>query len=226
MSAAPIRLILAGATGFAGNAVLEQALQDPGVAQVTVLTRRALTLSHPKLKQIRIADFTDYSRIPEQDLVADACIWCLGVSQTAVGKDEYVRITVDYALAAANALLARNPQLRFCFLSGSRADQQERSKVYYGRIKGRTERRLSELTPNAFHFRPAMIREPGGSVRPPRLARALVPLALVLDRFSEQVSVECRQLARCMLDVAKRGAAQRVFDNRQIKHWGGDGIDA
>ena len=45
-----------------------------------------------------------------------------------------------------------------------------------------------------------MIREPGGSVRPPRLA-------LVLDRFSEQASVECRRLARCMLDVARRGAA-------------------
>jgi uncharacterized protein YbjT (DUF2867 family) len=219
MTSAPIRLILAGATGFAGNAVLHQALADPAIARVTVLTRRVLDMSHPKLKQVRVDDFTDYSAIADDDLTADACIWCLGVSQTAVGKEAYVRITVEYALAGAQAMLARNPALRFCFLSGSRADQQERSKVYYGRIKGRTERLLSGLTPDAFHFRPAMIREPGGAVRPPLVARLLVPLALLLDRFSEQVSVECRQLAACMLDVAKHGHGLHVWPNREIRRW-------
>lgn len=57
-------------------------------------------MSHLKLKQVRIEDFSDYSAVPDEGLTADSCIWCLGVSQTAVGKDEYVRITVDYALAA------------------------------------------------------------------------------------------------------------------------------
>lgn len=221
MSAAPIRLILAGASGFAGNAVLQQALADPGIAQVVVLTRRLVEVAHPKLKQVRVADFLDYANIADADLTADACIWCLGVSQTAVDKHAYERITIDYALSAAKAMLARNPQLRFCFLSGSRSDQLERSRVYYGRIKGRTERLLSELTANAFHFRPAMIREPGGSVRPPRIARMFVPLALLLDLFSEQASVKCRQLAACLLDVAKHGAQQRIFDNATIKHWQG-----
>lgn len=219
MKQPPIRLILTGATGFAGNAVLQQALVDPVIERITVLTRRPLELSHPKLKQVQLTDFTDYSNIPGEDLIADACIWCLGVSQTAVGKDEYLRITVDYALAAARAMLAHNPRLRFCFLSGLHADQQERSKVYYGRIKGRTERLLSEAAPNSFHFRAAMIREPGGSVRPPLIARLLVPLALLLDHFSEQVSVECQQLASCMLDVAVNGADRQILDNRTIKQW-------
>lgn len=81
---APIRLILTGATGFVGGEVLRQALDCPEVERVTVLTRRPVELAHPKLLQVIVEDFTDFSQIDADALTADACIWCLGVSQTAV----------------------------------------------------------------------------------------------------------------------------------------------
>ena len=99
-----MKLILTGATGFAGGEVLKQALADPAVERVTVLTRRPLGLTHAKLNEVVLRDFLDYSAIRLDD--ADACIWCLGVSQSQVGKEQYVVITHDYAVAGAAAMIA------------------------------------------------------------------------------------------------------------------------
>jgi nucleoside-diphosphate-sugar epimerase len=116
-----MKLILTGATGFVGNEVLYHALEDANVESVTVLTRRPIRTAHAKLKELVLKDFLDYAPIREH-LMADACIWALGVSQTEVTKEEYIRITFDYTLAAARAMFAVNQQMRFCFVSGSGAD--------------------------------------------------------------------------------------------------------
>src|SRR6266478_3710777 len=148
-----MQIILTGATGFVGSEVLKQALADPSIELVTVIVRRSVGVTNPKLKEIILKDFLDYSKVAES-LKADACIWCLGISQTEVSKEEYIKITFDYTLTAARAMLAVNPNLRFCFLSGRAADQDEKSISLYGKVKGRTEKELSKLSPNVFNFRP------------------------------------------------------------------------
>jgi hypothetical protein len=104
----------------------------------------------------------------------DACIWALGVSQAAVSEVDYITITYDYAIAAAQAMVAANPDLRFCFVSGRGADQNEEARTLFGRIKGRTERRLAELIPSSVSFRPAYIR-PTKASGPRRDLRASSP---------------------------------------------------
>lgn len=116
-------------------------------------------------------------------------------------------------------MLALNPEIRFCFLSGSRADQEEQTSIYYGKIKGRTEKALSQLTSNAFHFRPAVIRATRPEHKIPLVQRIGGVIAIPFDWFSEQVSVSCVQLAHCLIDVAKQGADRNIFDNAAIKHW-------
>lgn len=212
-----MRLILTGATGFAGGEVLRQALDDPAIEQVTVLTRRASGRTHPKLHEIIQADFRDYSAVDFAS--ANGCIWCLGVSQTAVDEAAYVAITHDYALAAAQAMWAANPGLRFCFLSGRGADQQEQARTLFGRIKGRTERELAALSPNVTSFRPAYIK-PTRATGPRRdFARYLAPIGTVMSWISDSLSVDCDRLARCMIDVAKGATADPVLDNHAIRAW-------
>lgn len=212
-----MKIILTGATGFAGGEVLRQALLDPEIEQVTVLTRRTLGLSHAKLKELIVSDFLDYSSV---DLSGhDACIWCLGVSQTQVRETEYIRITFDYTLAAARAMYAANPQLRFCFLSGRSADPDEQQKALFARIKGRAERQLAELGRPAFFFRPAYIRPTALSGPRKDLARFFTPFGTLLSLLSKDFSVDCDQLARCLLGVAKHGSNVSVLENRLIRAW-------
>lgn len=211
-----MKIVLTGATGFVGSEVLRQALNDSSIEQIIVLTRRSIGISNPRLNEIILQDFLDYSSIADH-LKVDACIWCLGVSQTAVSKEEYIKITLDYTMAGARAMLAANPQMRFCFLSGRGADQDEKSLSLYGKIKGRTEKELSKLSPNVFNFRPAFIRPARPGQQRPLVPRLFGPIAWVVDHFTDDFSVASGTLAHCLLGVAKAGAEQAIIDNRSIR---------
>ena len=174
-------------------------------------------MSNPRLKEILLEDFLDYSRIKD-DLRVDACIWCLGISQTEVSREEYIKITFDYTLAGARAMLADNPSMRFCFLSGRGADQDEKSLSLYGKIKGRTEKELSKLSPNVFNFRPAFIRPARPGQKRPLVPTLFAPIAGVVDHFTDDFSVDSGTLAGSLLRVAKVGAEKTILDNRSIRH--------
>jgi uncharacterized protein YbjT (DUF2867 family) len=178
-----VKLVLTGATGYAGGEVLRQALDDPEVERVTVVGRRALGRAHQKLLEIVLGDFLDYS------------------------------------LAAATALRAAQPGLRFCFVSGRGADPGEKAGALHRDIKGCAERRLFELGREIYTFRPAYIR-PTRATGPRRdVARFLAPTGSLLAWWDEDLAVDCDRLAACLLDVAKHGAGERVLENRAIRTW-------
>lgn len=212
-----MNILLTGATGFAGGEVLRQALADPDIKRVTVLTRRSVRLAHPKLQEILMRDFLDYS---ELDLAGyTACIWCLGTSQAGAAEPAYTRVTLDYPLAAARAMFAANPRLRFCFVSGRSADPTEQRRSLFARIKGRAERQLSELAGQLFVFRPGYIRPTTRSGPRKDLARFLAPIGTLFSLLGADYSVDCDQLARCLLDVAKRGAERALLVNSELRSW-------
>jgi uncharacterized protein YbjT (DUF2867 family) len=213
-----MKLILTGATGFAGAEVLRQALADPSIERVTVLTRRSLGLTHAKLREVIVADFLEYDRATLAD--ADACIWCLGVAQSAVSEAEYIRITHDYAVTALKAMLAVNLRLRFCFVSGFSADPGEQARSLQARIKGRTELALSRVAPaNVFNFRPGYIAASTGSGPRKDFGRYAAPIAWVMGLFIKDFKIECDQLARCLIDVARNGASEHLLMNKTIIEW-------
>ena len=212
-----MRIILTGATGFAGGEVLRQVLLDPAISSITSLVRRPSGIPHAKLTEIILPNFLDYSVV---DFAGhDACIWALGVSQTAVDEAAYIEITYDYMMAGAHAMLAANPDLRFCFLSGRGADQNEQARTLFGRIKGRTEKHLAELTPRAVSFRPAYIKPTKASGPRKDFARFLAPIGSLMALVSDTLAVDCDQLAHVMIDVAKHGSPEPVLDNMQIRNW-------
>jgi uncharacterized protein YbjT (DUF2867 family) len=212
-----MKLVLTGATGFVGSEVLRQALDDGAIDELLVMTRRATGRTHPKLKEIVRSDFLNYAGIDFAGY--DACIWALGVSQAEVSRDDYVRITLDYTRAGAAAMWAATPKLRFCFVSGRGADPTEQSRVLFAGIKGRAERMLSEMNPHTLIFRPAYIRPTARTGRPRGFARYFTPVGNLITRFDPDFSVDCDQLAACLLDVAKNGAAATLFDNQAIRLW-------
>ena len=216
-----IRLVIVGATGMVGGYALRYALDHPSLGTVTVIGRRELGISHPKLKEVLHRDFTDCSALVKPLSDQDAAIFCLGVYTGAVPGAEVRKITVDYTTEFARVFHASSPGAAFSFLSGSGADQTERSRMAFARYKGEAEKALLAAGFRRLYiFRPAYIypveprKEPNVSYR---LLRAIYPAFRVL--FPNQV-IRADDLARAMVDVAVEetdGRGGQVPENRDIR---------
>jgi len=214
-------LVLVGATGMVGGYALRCALEHPAVERVTVIGRRALGISHPKLKEILHRNFGDCSVLAEFLTHQDAAIFCLGAYTGAVTDAEFRRITVDYTIEFARVLHMSSPDAEFVFLSGQGADPTGKSRIAFARYKGEAENALLAAGFHAVYiFRPAYIypvtprKEPNLGYR---LLRAVYPLFRML--FPSRV-IRADDLARVMVDIAARGTKERtaqVFENNDIR---------
>jgi uncharacterized protein YbjT (DUF2867 family) len=215
------RLVIVGASGMVGGYALRYALDHPSVGVVTAVGRKKINISHPKLKEVLHGDFADCSALAKPLLDQDAAIFCLGVYTGAVPDAEFRKITVDYTVEFARVLRTSSPSAAFSFLSGSGADQTERSRIAFARYKGEAEKALLAAGfPRLYIFRPAYIypveprKEPNLSYR---LLRVIYPAFRVL--FPNQV-IPADDLARAMVDVAVRETRETggvVFENRHIR---------
>ena len=129
-----LAVVIFGATGTAGTGALRAAVADERVTEVRAVTRRPLPAAHPKVRNILCTDFADLTPITDAFEAVDACLFCLGTSvRNVAGEVEYRAIHVQYALAAARAMLARSPAATFVYLSG--AGTNRRSRMMWGRVK-------------------------------------------------------------------------------------------
>jgi uncharacterized protein YbjT (DUF2867 family) len=210
-------IIVTGATGTAGSSVIWQAIGDTGIEKVIALVRRPLPINHPKLQVIIQNDFLNYSNLTEPFKQADACIWCLGVSQTLVTKEEYIKLTYDYTIAAAEAMLKANPNITFVFLSGMGADSKEKSRTLFARVKGKTENTLQKMS-----FRKLYIARPGGIVpsHPRDNYHTKEKIAIVVVKLMASILpktvITSGQLAKAILTMVKFGADKVINENKDL----------
>lgn len=57
----PIKVIITGATGMVGEGVLLECLQNANVSGVLIVSRRHYDLEHPRLKELIIPDFFQWT---------------------------------------------------------------------------------------------------------------------------------------------------------------------
>jgi uncharacterized protein YbjT (DUF2867 family) len=211
-------IIVTGATGTAGSSVLWQAIADKDIDKVTALVRRPLSINNPKLQAIIQKDFMDYSNLADLFKQSDACIWCLGISQSLVSKEEYIKLTYDYTLAAAEAMLKANPSITFVFLSGMGADSKEKSKTLFAWVKGKTENALQKMP-----FKKLYIARPGGIVPShPRdnytfIEKVMVGVVKLMKLFAPKAVITSDQLAKAMLNMVKNGSDKIIHENKDLR---------
>ncbi|KAI1109106.1 putative nucleoside-diphosphate-sugar epimerase [Nemania sp. NC0429] len=149
-----MHLILTGATGLVGSGVLDAMIKTKDITKISILSRRPVPMADdakdPRINVIIHKDFTKYdSAVLDQLKGARGCVWALGISQTQVSKEEYVKITKDYALAATEAfgaLAHENEPFNFVYVSGGGATTKPgRFSPLYARVKGETEIALAAL---------------------------------------------------------------------------------
>jgi uncharacterized protein YbjT (DUF2867 family) len=213
-----VRVVIFGATGMIGQGVLRECLLDPEVTSVLVVGRSSTGKTHPKLREITHADFSDFGGL-EGDLGGlDACFFCLGVSAAGMSEEAYRRITYDTTLAAARTLVRANPELVFIYVSGAGTD--ERGRSMWARVKGRTENELLALTPQAYMFRPGFIQPLHGARSSTRLYRVLYtvlrPLFPVMRATLRSSFTTTERLGRAMINVVRSGAPTRMLEARDI----------
>jgi uncharacterized protein YbjT (DUF2867 family) len=210
-----------------GGLVLRYALSDSDVEAVTSIGRRATEVTDPKLREVECSDFTSFAPVADALKDQDVALFCLGAYTGTVPDAEFKKITVDYTVAFAEALLEGSPGAAFCLLSGQGADQSEKSRISFARYKGMAENALLALGFSRVHlFRPGYIypitprEEPNFSYR---LMRFLWPVA---RRIYPNLGVSSEELAKVMLQAGLAGTpnhASPVLENRDVRRLAGEG---
>lgn len=220
-----MRVLLFGASGMVGQGVLRECLLDPEVTQVVAAGRRPLGRSDPKLSDLIVHDFFDYSALEPQLAGFDACFFCLGVSSVGMSEADYRRLSYDLPLAAATVLARLNPQMTFTFVTGQGCDSTERGPIMWARVKGAAENALLKLPfKAAFMFRPGIIQPLYGvRSKTPIYNAAYVVLAPVLGLWrmvSPNGLTTSERVGKAMLAVAKRGAPSPWIEMADINRLG------
>ena len=211
-----LSVLLVGATGLVGRECLRLLLADAGFARIIVVTRRPLSpdVRSPKLE----THVVDFDHLNEYDALfaVDAIICALGTTIRQAGSRTRFR-TVDYEYPLAFARLGRRQGCEH-FLVVSALGANQRSRVFYNRVKGELEEALRGLTyPRLTIVRPSLLLGPRTELRlgeevAKRVTRWLGPL--VPRAFKP---VEARAVATALVNAARRNdSGVRVIESGEI----------
>lgn len=211
-----MNILLFGASGTAGNAVLQACLSANLVHEVRAIVRKPLHQQNVKLRTFVHTNYLDYSAVRVAFSGMDACLFCLGTSVTQVTREDFVKISHDYPLAAAKLLKEEAPNAIFHYISGAgtRAD----SKTFWSKTKGQTENELMELV-GADCWRPAFIDAKPSSTLP-RTFALFWPVFRLLKPFPS-LYVRGEDLGRAMLQATSENMRGRVIENKEIRQIAG-----
>ena len=206
-SSPPRRVLLAGATGLVGRALLHQLLADPMVGEVRALTRRALSRSEllgrgghpPGDERLQVCEI-DFERLDRHTELFEVDWVCCAMGTTlrkAGSRAAFRQVDFDYPFQMAQLARAHGArQLLLVSAMGADAD----SRVFYNRVKGELEDALSELDYESVCVaQPSLLAGERGEFRlAERLGLALG--FLMPERFKP---VQAAQVAAGLLAVAR-----------------------
>ena len=157
-STAPVRVLVAGATGLVGRAVLQCLAGDARLGAVTALVRQpAQAAGLPAGVRSAVLDFNTLGQAGQPGLPpTDWAVCCLGTTIKVAGSQAAFRaVDFDAVLAFARAAKVAGAN-RLAVVSALGADA--RSAVFYNRVKGDMEQALRALgLPQLVIVRPALL---------------------------------------------------------------------
>ena len=211
-------LVVAGATGLVGQAVLHQATRDPHWGRVVAVVRRPPTPAERGRAEALVVDFDRLGEHADA-LRADAVVCALGTTRRQAGSAAAFR-RVDYEAVLALARVARAQGARH-FLLVSATGANPRSALLYNRVKGEVEAAVSALGyPCLTILRPSLLL---GQRREFRLGEAIAkPLAWLAPARLRPIHADT--VARAILRAAGEAAPGRqVLASAAVEALGGAG---
>ncbi|MXV15642.1 NAD-dependent epimerase/dehydratase family protein [Hufsiella ginkgonis] len=211
----PLKVIITGATGMAGEGVLLECLQNDAVSEVLMVNRKHSGIKHARLKELIVPDFLEVEAYSTSLEGYDACFFCAGISSVGMSEEKYTLITYDTTMRFAKTLVAINPGMVFNYITGSHTDSTEKGKLMWARVKGRTENDLMKLPFKAqYNFRPGGM-EP---VKGQKNAKAIyVAIIRIIRFFSSKGIISLHELGRAMINAVIKGYPKQVLEISDIK---------
>lgn len=198
-------VVIAGATGLVGRALLALLVGERHVGALTALVRRRVPAfsMHPGITQ-QIVDYANLDALP----VTDDAFCCLGTTIKAAGSQAAFRaVDFDAVLAFARAARAAGAT-RLGVVSALGADAN--SRVFYNRVKGEMEAAIGTLGYDSVVIvRPSLLlgdREALGQPQRPaeRLAARLTgPLGGLIP--ARVRPIEADVVARALMRAVQQG---------------------
>ena len=214
-----VALVL-GSTGVVGDAIVRTAIEDARFRRVVAVSRRPLTLEHPRLDVRMLTDFTTFAPLEGTLAAVDVVLCALGISwyQVAAGPQtrefQYRQITHDYVMACARVASIANAAVRFCFVSGHGASLT--SSQAWARIKAETEKDLEAMFGTRLTiFRPGYVHPVRGRERSywgDAVMRPFMPFRQAMSRWI----TDSDEVARAVVYAATGGSVERPSENRAI----------
>ena len=210
-----MKVIITGTTGMVGEGVLFECLQNIKVSEILSISRKEITVNHPKLKQLIVQDFTKLDDYKTEISGYDACFFCAGISSVGMKEDQFTQITYDTTIAFAKTVLANNPNLTFCYVSGRGTDITEQGKTMWARVKGKTENELMKMPfKNEFNFRPAaMLPFPNQQY----VNKFYTFIANVFKIFTPSSVLTLSEVGKAMINAVDKNGVKANLEIKDIK---------
>ncbi|MBT2619887.1 NAD-dependent epimerase/dehydratase family protein [Chryseobacterium sp. ISL-6] len=213
-----MKIIITGATGLVGEGVLLVCLENQVVKEVLIISRKPLTLTHEKLKELIVEDFATIKNYRQDLENYDGCFFCAGASAVGENEESFTRKTFGFVVPFAEILSQINPAMTFIYVSGNRTDSTEKGKAMWARVKGRTENALLKLSFKAvYNFRPGFMKPVKGqkNVRSVyRIFEVLSPLWYLL--FPNWICT-MREVGLAMINCVSKGYKTPILEVKDIK---------
>ena len=209
-------LLVAGASGLVGSALLRRLLAGAGGPKVVSVVRRPLGRPSPRLVEV-VADFSRLEQAAVPPVEAAFC--ALGTTMAKAGSEAAFRAVDLDAVAAFARFARRSGARRFLLVSALGADRA--SKAFYNRVKAEAEEAVKEVGFDGVAlFRPSLLLGDRAESRPAERA-AVVASGLfswaMAGPLARWKPVGAEAVAAAMLAVAA-GPLQgvRVVENDEI----------
>ncbi|AGH72509.1 NAD(P)H-binding protein [Edwardsiella piscicida] len=209
-----MNVLLLGATGLIGRALLTRLTSEPRVTQIYAPTRTALPASAKLINPVG----ADICRaMLEWDTPCDVAFCCLGTTRKAAGSDSDFRY-VDYSLVVECGAVALQHGCRhYVVVSALGANAQ--SPFLYSRTKGEMEQALElQAWQRLSLLRPSLLQ--GERAKPRLLEQISEPLFRLLPE--KWKAIEADSVARAMLHCALYPAEYRlqILESEQVQRLG------
>jgi len=212
-------VIITGSTGMVGKGVLLECLDHPAISRVILINRKPVGIQHSKIEEIILRDFHDLTALPLELDRADACYHCMGISVLGKTEKEYTGVTYGITMDLAGRLSRQNPDMVFCYVSGQGTDINGRAM--WARVKGRTEKELTELPfKKVVLFRPGYIQPLRGIKSATGWYNAIykisVPFYPILKRLFPNAITNTSSVGIAMINCLLTDAHPQVLTNADI----------